>query len=281
MTWCSAPIDVERQQLAQGVLVGDVRGPTVRRGHGRVKGVVSIGGDWPRLRVAGASRGRRVRLVWRRPGLHVDVGRRSRRRNRRHYPGTARHLSLKRLRTTPHRLAAGGTRTPRRRGLARFLTPTAGPTAQYRLRHGGARTGPSGAPISTSSINDLPALDRRTTWRHEVWETGVTGTKRVRAGGPSGDAKALIYPREATASMFPRAYAQVLVTLSSTSTRPTTRWCSRSTRRRRSRPSTGPIRCCPCGPGRSSVGRTTTSDAGPHRPPLRDRRRGHVIEMIR
>ena len=32
-------------------------------------------------------------------------------------------LSLERLRTTPHRLAARGTRTPRRRGLARFLTP--------------------------------------------------------------------------------------------------------------------------------------------------------------
>ena len=36
-----------------------------------------------------------------------------------------------------------------------------------------------------------------------------------------------------------------------------------STRRRRSRPSTRPIRCCPCGPGRSSVGRTITRDTGP------------------
>ncbi len=46
----------------------------------------------------------------------------------------------------------------------------------------------------------------------------------------------------------------------STATCPTTRWSSQSTRRRRRR-SAGPIRCCPCGPGRSSAAPTTTSDA--------------------
>ncbi len=49
----------------------------------------------------------------------------------------------------------------------------------------------------------------------------------------------------------------------STSTRPTMRWSSRSTRRRRCRRSAGPIRCCPCGPGRSSAAPTTTRDTGP------------------
>ena len=34
---------VERQQLAQGFLVGDVCRPTVRGGHGRVKGCLWIG----------------------------------------------------------------------------------------------------------------------------------------------------------------------------------------------------------------------------------------------
>ena len=46
----------------------------------------------------------------------------------------------------------------------------------------------------------------------------------------------------------------------STWTRPTTPWCSRSTRRPRFRPSTGPIRCCRCAPDRSSAAPTTTSD---------------------
>ena len=55
---------------------------------------------------------------------------------------------------------------------------------------------------------------------------------------------------------------------------PTTRWCSRSTRRRRSRPSTGPIPCSRYGPGRSSAAPTTTSGMGPRicmRPQCRDR----------
>ena len=44
-----------------------------------------------------------------------------------------------------------------------------------------------------------------------------------------------------------------------TSTRPSGRSCSASTRRPRSRRSTGPSRCCPCGPGRSSGTPMTTS----------------------
>ena len=34
---------VQRQQFAQNLVVGDVRRPTVRGGHGRVKGFVSVG----------------------------------------------------------------------------------------------------------------------------------------------------------------------------------------------------------------------------------------------
>ena len=40
---------------------------------------------------------------------------------------------------------------------------------------------------------------------------------------------------------------------------PTTRWCSRSTRRYRSGPWTGPLRSSHCGPDRSSAAPTTTS----------------------
>ena len=39
---CSRPAAVERQQLAENLVVGDVRGPTVRGSHGGVRGLVCI-----------------------------------------------------------------------------------------------------------------------------------------------------------------------------------------------------------------------------------------------
>ena len=39
----SPPAPVQRQQLPQNIVVGDVHGPTVRGSHGRVKGCVRIG----------------------------------------------------------------------------------------------------------------------------------------------------------------------------------------------------------------------------------------------
>ena len=119
------------------------------------------------------------------------------------------------------------------------------------------------AEVVTRALETMP--DGATHWsrRSMARATGISATTVHRIWGAFACSRTGSRASSCRATLS--SSTRCATSSASISTRRTARWCSASTRRARSRRSTAPSRCCPCGRARRSGAATITSATA--RPP--------------